>query len=489
MTAMNKLHDILPASYHALVAEDCLVEHVRDDSRLVQAGDVFFAIALDHDLRDQHIKSALDKNPAYVFYEKHYACSLSDPRLIAIDNVRQCLGEAAHRCYGRPSEKMQVVAVTGTNGKTSVCHIAAQMASLMGKKVAVLGTAGNGIWPDLSVSSLTTSGVVALHQQLGEFLQQGVELVLMEVSSHALTQQRVADLTLDIAVFTNLSRDHLDYHHTMQEYASQKRKLFHLPMRKTAILNADEHIVQQWLKSWPQDLPYKCYSVLDQEAEYYLQAESQNVLPQQFQIKNDGICYRSQTVLIGYFNLINILTAFALLAELGFSKAALINHCAQLHAVAGRMQLIQSENSPNVVVDYCHTPDALEKALQSLRAFCTKGVLYCIFGCGGDRDQGKRMQMGEIAEKNADKLVITNDNPRTENPDAIADDIMQGIVDKERVVRILDRQQAVSTVMQQASRDDIVLVAGKGHENYQIIGTEKRPFSDEQVVYDILSMG
>lgn len=476
---------MLPQKYHSSINRDLEFSNLTIDSREVNPNDLFFALADKAEMRDRHIKVALNAGAACVLYEQNLKTEIDDQRLLPVDNVRKVLGDAASHFFDYPSRKLKIIGITGTNGKTSVCHLAAQALTLLGKKVAVLGTAGNGVWPELKASELTTLETIALHQQLHQFVQLGVELVFMEVSSHGLDQQRAAGVEFEVAAFTNLSRDHLDYHNNMDDYAQQKRKLFDLPIKKNVILNIDEQIVSKWLADWPKNILFKTYSMFSNDTDFLMTVDTGQCLPQKFTLTVQGECLQVSTTLIGRFNLYNILTVIAILAEIGFNLSTVMTVVPKLKPIKGRMQLIHKSARPKVLIDFCHTPDALEKALCASREIC-HGKLVCVFGCGGDRDKGKRPQMGRIAEKNADKLIISNDNPRTEDPQAIAEDILQGVQNQEHVQTVLDRREAISLAIQQADENDIVLIAGKGHEEYQIIGKEKQPFSDEQVVLEIL---
>lgn len=457
---------------------DVALSQIKTDCRLVEPGDVFICLTPNAENAKRYSSHAITRGALCVIADPKQALE-KQAAIIEYPSLIEQAADIACRLYDNPSQKLKVLGVTGTNGKTSVCHLLAQALTKLGHKAALLGTAGNGIWPDLTDSPLTTLGVFELQAKLAEFVDAGVDYVAMEVSSHGLVQGRVRGVHFALGIFTNLSRDHLDFHGTMQAYANAKRSFFDCPMQ-AALINADDEIGREWIEAWPNNGPKLLRYALDCEADAKLSLQSQATLPQRFEFEGCGQCFTSNTLLIGRFNLYNLLSVITALVSLGFEGEALGELLPSLKPPLGRMQVFQTEGKPLAVVDYAHTPDALASVLSALREF-TQGRLYCVFGCGGDRDAGKRPLMGAIAQKRADVVILTNDNPRGESPEAIVSDILAGFSElKPRV--ILDRREAIVDVLREAKAGDIVLIAGKGHENYQIIGDVRHAFSDAACV-------
>lgn len=350
-----------------------------------------------------------------------------------------------------------------------------------------MGTIGNGLYGKVQEAVNTTGSAIEIQRNLADFVELGADFCAMEVSSHGLAQFRAEALEFDLAIFTNLSRDHLDYHNTMEEYAEAKFRLFREFETKVHVINADDEIGAKWLSKLPNAVAVSAKPNFNSNHKFV------KATAVKFTLQGAVIHFESSwgngelhSRLIGAFNVSNILTAFAGLLALGFDIQTLIKTAPQLVGVAGRMECITSPNKPMVIVDYAHTPDALEKALEAARLHC-EGELYCIFGCGGDRDAGKRALMAAIAEKLADKVIATDDNPRTENNQKIMSDILKGFENQSAVQVIHSREQAIKTAIKQAKASDVILIAGKGHEDYQIIGTEKLHFSDQETAKKYLA--
>jgi UDP-N-acetylmuramoyl-L-alanyl-D-glutamate--2,6-diaminopimelate ligase len=478
----------LHAPINACLKKIGALNALRIDSREVRAGDIFFALAGHQTHGDRYIDEVIQQGAAAVFrstqQDKERVEQQKGVPIFYIDKLREVLGEIAHQFYGRPSEKLTIIGVTGTNGKTSVCHLLAQALTLLGHQAAVLGTAGNGIWPKLLPSTHTTLDVLSLHKILAEFVQDKVDVVLMEVSSHGLEQGRIAGVAVDGGVFTNLTRDHLDYYRDIEHYARAKRLLFDRPL-SFALLNGDDQQAQKWLRSgWSSQLSTQTFGI---EGQGDIMASDISVtmkgLQAQVLTPEGGLSLKSG--LLGRFNISNLLAVVGVLQQLKVPLKKIERIVSQLQTATGRMQCFSAPGRPRVVVDFAHTPDALDKALSTLKALC-HGQLCCVFGCGGDRDVGKRSQMGKIAEKYADKIIVTNDNPRSEAPAAIVADILTGLQDRDNVLIEYDRKQAILISLQAMQKDDVVLIAGKGHESYQIIGEKKMYFSDLDVVKSIM---
>ena len=393
----------------------------------------------------------------------------------AMRNLKQAAGGIASEFYHQPSRKLNVVGDTGTNGKTSVSHWLAQSLTHMGQKTAVLGTVGNGFLNATRSATNTTPDAILLQAMLAEYLSLNAQTVVMEVSSHGLDQGRVNGVEFDVAVLTNLSRDHLDYHGSMEAYSHAKQKLFSWPSLKCAVINADDAFGQRLLTTLKAQskptLSYGFSDMADLHASHLRLNESG--LSMQVSYRQRSVVL--QAPVLGRFNAYNVLAVLSGLLALGSPLELAMPALAQLQSVTGRMQQFGGEKLPLVVVDYAHTPDALEKVLITLREQAT-GQLICLFGCGGERDTGKRPMMGAIASQLADWVVLTSDNPRGEAPDAIIAEIEQGIHGRYQVEA--DRAMAIGLAIHSAMPGDIVLLAGKGHESYQEVAGVKQPFDD-----------
>lgn len=454
------------------------------DSRMVRHGMAFIALkGHAHDARD-FIAEVIKAGAVAVFAERDEKWPLQQViggvPVIVVEGLEQQVGLIAARFHDQPSQQMSVLAVTGTNGKTSVSNLLAGAFMRVGKKAAVLGTIGNGIYGALESSSHTTLDAVSLQALLAGFRRDGAQVVAMEASSHGLVQGRLNGTCIDIAIFTNLTRDHLDYHGDMDSYAAAKGVLFRWPGLKVAVLNADDPITSQYEQALSADVRCIRYSQL---ADSNADIRALSVIPSLkgliLQVAAPEGEFSLEVPLLGRFNVSNILAVVGGLLASGLPLADVAEALRAAMPVPGRMESLVGEH-PTVVVDYAHTPDALEKALSSLREH-TKGKLICVFGCGGDRDAGKRPLMGAIAARLADGVVITSDNPRSENSDVIIAEIKAGVGGKPVVVEA-DRHKAIQHAIHAASVDDIVLVAGKGHEDYQEIAGIRHPFSDLQEV-------
>jgi UDP-N-acetylmuramoyl-L-alanyl-D-glutamate--2,6-diaminopimelate ligase len=444
------------------------------DSRQVRRGDVFLAYpGRVHDGR-AHIAQALHAGAAAVVWEPHgfaWDPAWQVPHLPLADLGNRAAGLAA-AWHGHPSRDLWVTGITGTNGKTSVAHWLAQACTHLGRRTAAVGTLGNGFPGEMAPATHTTPDAVFLQGLLAGFRDAGAVGVAMEVSSHGLDQGRVGEVAFDVAVLTNLSRDHLDYHGSMAAYAAAKARLFHWPGLKAAVVNVDDELGAA-LMHQVRGARVISYGLEAGDLRGQVQADRLGLKLKIVSPWGDG---QLASPLLGAFNGYNLLAALgALLAAdipLGDALAAL----ARVRAVAGRMQRVEGfPGAPTVIVDFAHTPDALEKVLASLRPL-TRGRLICVFGCGGGRDKGKRPLMGAAVAAGADRAVVTSDNPRQEDPAHIVQDILAGMPPGQQV--ILDRRAAIHAAIAEAGPEDIVLLAGKGHEDYQEIHGVKHPFSD-----------
>ena len=479
------------------ITKDPIIKGLCQDSRQLQAGDLFFAYpGLGHDGR-HFIQEAIAKGAAAILFEPDAADNSIDRitthiPLLPLPHLTAQLGPLAARFYDYPSRYMPVIGITGTNGKTSCTHFLADCLQQLQKSCGVIGTLGNGFYGDLKPGALTTPDAIELQQLLADFRNKQAQAVVMEVSSHRLAQQRLNGTEFSVAAFTNLTRDHLDYHGNMEAYAQAKRSFFNLPGVQQAILNADDAYAQQWLTELAEQLPVYVYSLHKPQAVWshipHISVKTFNFNQSGLRAEIDtpwGEVFIENPFLMGQFNLSNLLLILTLLKSLHFSLAEISQVISKLQGVKGRMQAVQTSGKPLVVIDYAHTPDALQQVLRALRPHCP-GELYCLFGCGGDRDKGKRPLMAKIAEQEADHIILTSDNPRYEDPLKILQDIQQGFTGKKSVHREPDRQRAIAYALATAQPSDVVLIAGKGHEAYQLIKGIKYPFDDAIEVQRLL---
>ncbi len=482
---MLRLAELWPATPNAYA--DVLVHGLTANSRDVQQGDVFVALqGRQHDAR-AFIPQAIAQGAVAVLCQHGGETRLDNGiPIIAIAHLPVVLGEIAARFYQQPSQAFHVVAVTGTNGKTSSAQLLAHACDYLGIKAGVLGTLGNGLVGDITPSTHTTLDALQLQKKLASFRDAGAQVVAMEASSHGLEQGRLTATHIETAIFTNLTRDHLDYHGTMAAYQHAKGLLFQWPTLKTAILNADDDAYAEFRSLLASTVTCWSYSQhADSQADFVaLDVEpSLQGLILTIQTPHGIVTLKSR--LLGRFNVSNLLAVLAALLSIDISLADALTALSAVQPVRGRMQCLSNAHI-TAVVDYAHTPDALEKVLLSLREHTT-GQLWCVFGCGGDRDKGKRPIMGEIASRLADKVVVTADNPRSEQIDAIIADIIAGIAPADAVVVQADRQQAIAYALTQAQAGDLVLIAGKGHEDYQEINGVRYHFDDAEIVASYLS--
>lgn len=453
------------------------------DSRKVQAGSLFLAYPGGHSDGRNYIAQAIEAGAIGVAWEsKGFTWNNEWPVAnIGVSNLKDQAGQIAAEYYQYPSRRLQMIGITGTNGKTSVSQWVGQALTALGKKTAVIGTIGNGLVGEresgLSESTNTTPDAIVLQAMLADYLHQGAEVVAMEVSSHGLHQGRVNGVEFDLAVLTNLSRDHLDYHETMEDYAAAKRRLFDWQGLKTAILNADDTFGQSIAVTFKeQGKAFITYGL--EEGDVYGAALELHQQGMTIKVKTAQGEANVNAPVLGRFNAYNVLAVLAVLLALEVDLKDAVAAIAKIKPVLGRMQQFGGDGQPLVVVDYAHTPDALENVLSTLREQ-VQGKLICVFGCGGERDAGKRPLMGAVAARWADSVIVTSDNPRSENPDQIIHQVMSGVTAKGSVQ--LDRARAITEAVLLAQAGDVVLIAGKGHENYQEISGVRMPFSDAEV--------
>ncbi|ADE12949.1 UDP-N-acetylmuramoyl-L-alanyl-D-glutamate--2,6-diaminopimelate ligase [Sideroxydans lithotrophicus] len=476
------------------------VRHLVSDSRSVNRDDTFVAYPGSQADGRHFIAQAIERGANSVIWEEHgfkWNPTWSVPNL-AVSDLRHQAGLIADLVYGQPSQKLWMVGITGTNGKTSISHWLAKSFGALGRKSALIGTLGNGFPEALRATANTTPDALIVHGLLAEYEQQGARAAVMEVSSHALTQGRVNGVHFDVALLTNLTRDHLDFHGDMQSYAAAKKRLFDWASLKYAVLNLDDMFGAE-LAEQLQDASVEVigYGLNDDSLKMAERLGIRMVYGSLTQMDAQGLTLQLHTSwgaaalcsrLIGSFNASNLLGALAVLlaSEVRIDDAA--RELGLQKAVAGRMQTLGGKGLPTVVVDYAHTPDALDKVLTTVREVTESagGKVICVFGCGGDRDRGKRPMMGTVASKLADVRIITSDNPRSEEAAEIVSEIAAGMQGEYQVIE--DRAKAITLAIANARHIDTVLLAGKGHENYQEIKGVRYPFSDSEIAHRALSM-
>ena len=482
---------------------------LRSDSRQVRTGDAYLAWPGRTADGRAYVPQALRTGAAACLVEAEgsEAWGLDDPRIAALPGLKAAAGEVAAAALGDPSSRLEVVAITGTNGKTSSAWWTAQALAGLGRRCAVVGTLGVGEWPHVQPNGLTTPDAVALQQSLREFVDGGVQACAMEASSIGLAEHRMAGTRVAVAVFTNLTQDHLDYHGSMSSYGQAKAALFNMPGLRAAVLNVDDAFgaelarrlaKRNGLDVWTVGLATAsggsghangAGGMADASPAPRLSAADvrYDAAGLAFALREGDASVTVRTALVGTFNVHNLLGVAGALRALGWPLAEVAQALSALGPVPGRMERVPdpadgaAHAAPLVLVDYAHTPDALDKVLQALRPLARSrgGALWCVFGCGGNRDATKRPLMGAIAAHGCDRPVVTSDNPRDETPGDIVRQVLAGAPEG-RLRAIEDRAEAIATVLEEAGAHDVVLLAGKGHEATQEIAGVKRPFSDAQ---------
>lgn len=480
---------------------DVAVHGVCLDSRLVTSGDVYLAVdgATTHGMR--YALAAVAAGAVAVVTTPGALDDHADiveqlraegTPVVAIDELKQHSAAIASRFYGAPSGQLTIIAVTGTDGKTSVCRFIAQTFSALNRRCGYIGTIGWGLGDSLQPTELTTPDAVTLQKMLAAMRDQGAELVALEASSHALAEGRLDNVAIDVAVLTNLGRDHLDYHQTVEHYQASKARLFRWPSLSAMVVNGSDAMGQQLLSSIDALEQYAFAANADsstdalrgQSATGAHWIEATDVCATQeglsFTVREghapDVLSGEVKAGLLGSFNVDNLLACYGCLRACQVAANEARHALSSVTPVEGRMERFGGGDGPTVVVDFSHTPQALQVAIAAARHHCTR-QLWVVFGCGGDRDPGKRAPMAAAAEA-ADNIVLTDDNPRTENSQSIINEVMSGFTDPAAVTVIPNRAEAIAHAVAEATAGDLVLIAGKGHEDYQIIGSTKYPFSD-----------
>ena len=484
------------------------VENIATDSRMVKPGDTFLAYVGEKVDARKFIPQAIKAGANAVLWERNgfvWSSKWANTPNLPVSKLRAKIGSIASHVYGNPSGKLWLIGVTGTNGKTSCVQWLAQALTKLDIKTASIGTLGDGFVDELRPAVNTTPDPVLLQQRIASFLKHGAQYVVMEVSSHGIEQGRINGSTLSVALFTNLSHDHLDYHGSMQAYAAAKARLFHWAGLKYAVLNFDDvfsvELIKQLTGRATHIIGYgfKELGIKERDPKLFKMVHGHNLRVSsqglEFDVVFEGERIKVKTELIGEFNASNLLAVLSTLLACGLSLSDAVKSLKGIQPIPGRMEKFGGGNLPLVVVDFAHTPVALEKTLIALRVVINsakdiskiknkKSKLICVFGCGGDRDQDKRALMGKIATELSDETIITSDNPRNEDPCSIINEIVSGAGINYLVQE--NREAAIRRALYGAHKGDIVLIAGKGHEVYQEIGVKKIPFSDVKVVRLIL---
>jgi len=479
-----------------LQVKDCT--GLTEDSRKVNSGNMFIARPGHNSDGRRFIHQATARGAIAVLCEatelEQFVQAQNCPvTTFKVNNLAEKMGLLGDIFYQHPSTDLTIVGVTGTNGKTSSSQLIAAVAEKLGKKVAVMGTLGNGLLAALNETGNTTAGALTIQKHLAEFRDNEIELVSMEVSSHALKQGRVNGIDFNLALFTNLSRDHLDYHGDMRSHAASKKLLLTKEGLDKVIINADDAVGSEFLQDdeiTAEKYSFSITSINSREAHNSVWTESvvfhDTGIIAEISTPWGTIDFR--TPMIGQFNLSNCLAVITTLGVIGFDLKDIVKQLSSIDSVKGRMERFGGDGKPLVIVDYAHSPDSLKHVLQAIKPH-TSHKLWCVFGCGGDRDKGKRAEMAAIAEELADNLVFTSDNPRSESIEDIITDMLQGLNHPASCEVEYEREVAIRNSVSQAVLGDVVLVAGKGHEQFQVIGKDKLPHCDIEVVKQALAMG
>ncbi|MET0936641.1 MAG: UDP-N-acetylmuramoyl-L-alanyl-D-glutamate--2,6-diaminopimelate ligase [Luteibacter sp.] len=484
------LADLLNGFADAQGAGEIVVSGLALDSREIVDGNAFVALRGTKEHGIAFAAKAVARGAAVILAEPPFDAADAGVPVVAVEHLREKAGPMAARFFGDPSKAMDLVGVTGTNGKTSTVQLVAQALAFLGRKPATVGTLGAGMHGAVVEGERTTPDAISMQALLAGFRDAGASHVAMEVSSHALEQGRVNAIAFDVAVFTNLTRDHLDYHGTMEAYGAAKAKLFGFDGLRAAVINVDDPFGAKLAKGLGEGIAKLRTSMATDSTEKEAEVRADIVVTSarglSFNLNTPWGMRTVRSALLGRFNVANLLAVAAVLGALGEPFDRIHAALESLEPVNGRMSRLGGDGrKPLVVVDYSHTPDALKQALLALRSH-TKGKLICVFGAGGDRDQGKRPLMAGIAERLADVVIVTDDNPRTEDGDTIVAQIVSGFVHPDTVMVERDRASAIALALADAKADDVVLIAGKGHETYQEGPEGKLPFDDLAVAREAM---
>ena len=457
---------------------DIPITGITDDSRKVQKGDLFLAVTgADFDGKN-YISEVANKFAAAVVCDSKVENKVDyNVPIFEANDLSSRRGQIAGLFYDCPSASMTMIGVTGTNGKTSCSQFIATALDFLGKPSGVVGTMGYGTGDRVKNPGLTTPDAISLQEILAELRDQGAKVVSFEASSHGIVQDRLGGIDVDIAVLTNVTRDHLDYHESFDGYKRAKQKLFEIPGLKAAVINLDDSFSEQLIGKIDASVELLTYSLTNSQASVFCRNLAFTSHGFNSEVATPWGNVQLTSCLLGDFNVSNLLAVVAVLGLQGYSQDEISRASAALTNVKGRMDLMPGGDCANVVIDYAHTPDALEKAIKAVRLHSDSDI-WCVMGCGGNRDKGKRPEMGEIATRLADHTIITDDNPRDESSEVIIDDILKG-AHKDASIRVLaDRAEAIEYALTYAKSDDVILIAGKGHEDYQEVNGKRISFSD-----------
>lgn len=473
-----KAHEIMNSIKTYDVFDDSDISYITDDSRKVKSGSIFVCIKGNnfdgHDAAEQ----ALANGAVFVVCQR----DLGLKKQVVVKNTRVAFSVMCSNFFGNPASKLKIIGITGTNGKTTTAFIIKGMLEKMGHKAGLIGTVKNMVGDKEYPASLTTPESFELNKLFAEMVEAGCEYCVMEVSSQALAQERVAGIKFSAGVFTNLTQDHLDYHGTFENYAQAKSKLFE--QSELCILNLDDEYAMSMLRN--SNGRMVTYSVNENKSDYmatYIRYKNDGI---EYELAKTGYIERVKVGIPGEFTVYNTMAAAVTLIEMGFDFSRVVYALSLSEGVKGRIEVVPINTPYTVIIDYAHSPDGLENIITSLRKIA-KNRIITVFGCGGDRDKTKRPVMGAIAARLSDVIVVTSDNPRSEDPDVIIADIMVG-VKGQKVKKIVepDRTKAISAALKEAAVDDIVLLAGKGHETYQILNTGKIHYDEREIVKGLL---
>lgn len=473
-----KLIQLLDGINYTGTITDCEISDVSCDSRKLTDSSVFVCIKGVQSDGHNFAQSALEKGVPYIVCER----DLGLKNQILVENSHYAYAKMCANMQGNPAKDLKFIGVTGTNGKTTVTNIMKAVLTNMGFKVGLIGTIRNEIGDTVFHTEKTTPDAADYQALLAKMVEAHCDYVVLEVSSHALDQCRLADTHFEVGIFTNLTQDHLDYHHTMENYFLAKKKLF--DCSDCAVINMDDPYGKRLMETIP--CRYVTYSVENPSADFFANEIEINSLGVQFQMKIGDIASKIHFGTPGMFSVKNALAAAAACIQIGISVEKVADSITNASHVKGRSEVIPTGQDFTIICDYAHTPDGLKNILDSINGY-KKGRVVALFGCGGDRDNKKRPIMGQVAAQNADFLIVTSDNPRTENPETIIDQVLVG-VEKENTpyVRITNRKEAIFYAVQHAQKDDVILLAGKGHEDYQVLGTERVHFDEREIVAEAL---
>lgn len=472
---------------------DLNISGISFDSKKIKDGFIFVALTGENTDGHSYIDSAVKNGAKALIVEKAPNINSQEISVVQVSDSRAALAGISANFFSHPTKELTVVGITGTNGKTTITYLLESIWQYQNKKCGVIGTIDYRYGEIVKQSSMTTPESLDLMGMFREMRDEGVETVAMEVSSHAIDKQRAVGCDFDVAVFTNLTQDHLDYHDSMENYFGVKKRLFTELLQdsdkeeKYSIINIDDPFGARLAKEVPGNIV--TYSIKNDEASVYTKTSTITAKGIEAKVMTPKGEMQIKSTLFGEHNLSNILAAIATAGSLGTANEIIEKGLAKIDSVPGRLEGISNDRGFNILVDYAHTPDALKNVLLASRPL-TKGQLILVFGCGGDRDNAKRPLMGKIGKEMSDVLIITSDNPRTEDPEIILDHIEEGVDQADQAekpyFRITDRAQAIKQAITSANKNDTVLIAGKGHEDYQIIGTTKYPFDDREVAREAL---